>query len=242
VAGNLRRIRELCRELAPLGVHWIGQAGIHIARKPEILDLLVESGCRGLLLGMESLDPTNLRAMGKAWNTRNGDYAAQLSAIRNHGLAIYGTFLFGYDNDDRQAVQRSVDFARDQKLFLAAFNHLVPFPGTPVYARLLSEGRLPVKQWWLDPDGRMGDVTFEPRKISAEELEETCLDARRQFYSWRSIFRRMWDFKTNAQSLRMAGLYLSVNAQAHLDIDLRQGLSLGTGLEQRGTIDEQVSL
>jgi len=242
VAGNLQRTRELCRELAPLGIHWIGQAGIHVARDPELLDLLVESGCRGLLIGMESLDAANLRAMGKTWNMGGGDYAEELRPLRDHGLAVYGTFLFGYDNDDRETIDRSVDFARDQKLFLAAFNHLVPFPGTPVYRRLLAEGRLPVEKWWLDPDGRMGDVTFQPRKLSAEALQEACLDARRKFYRWGSILRRMGDLKANAKNPKMAGLFLTVNAQAHFDIDLRQGLQLGAGLGPWETVDEPVSV
>ena len=73
------------------------------------------------------------------------------SRFRKHGLAVYGTFVFGYDNDDRAVIERSVEFAREQKLFLAAFNHLVPFPGTPLYRRLEPEGRLLKPNWWLDP-------------------------------------------------------------------------------------------
>ena len=68
VVGDPARARELCRELAPLGIHWIGQASIHVADDRNLLDALVRSGCRGLLVGMESLDPANLRAMRKAWN------------------------------------------------------------------------------------------------------------------------------------------------------------------------------
>ncbi|MFH1265142.1 MAG: hypothetical protein ABIK89_05400, partial [Planctomycetota bacterium] len=110
------------------------------------------------------------------------------------------------------------------------------------YRRLLAEGRLPVEKWWLDPDGRMGDVTFQPRKLSAEELQEACLDARRKFYRWGSILRRMRDLKANAKNPKMAGLFLTVNAQAHFDIDLRQGLQLGAGLGPWETVDEPVSV
>jgi len=236
VAGDPHRARQLCRELAPLGIHWIGQASIHVAREPELLELLVKSGCRGLLIGMESLDTANLRAMGKAWNRGSDNYAEKLTRLRDHGLAVYGTFLFGYDNDDHQTVERSVDFALEQKFFLAAFNHLVPFPGTPLYRRLLAEGRLRTEKWWLDPEGRIGDVTFQPRKISGDELHKVCLDARRRFYGYRSICQRMWDLKANMRSLKMAGLFLAVNMQGHSDIDLRQGLQLGSELGQAGDL------
>ena len=224
------RARELCRELIPLKIHWVGQASIHIARDGDLLDLMARSGCLGVLIGMESLDPANLRDMGKDWNLAGGGYAESLRRFREHGLAVYGTFVFGYDNDDRQAVRRSVEFAREQKLFLAAFNHLVPFPGTPLYTRLEREGRLLKPRWWLDPDSRVGDVSFRPKKLEPGELEELCLDARRQFYSWGSIGERLWDRQANLRSPLMLGVYLGLNLEAHFDIDRRQGLRLGAGL------------
>jgi radical SAM superfamily enzyme YgiQ (UPF0313 family) len=224
------RARELCRALVPLHVSWVGQASIHIAQDDELLDLMAQSGCRGVLIGMESLDPDNLRDMGKGWNLAGGSYADSLARFRKHGLAVYGTFVFGYDHDDRRVVEQSVAFAREQKLFLAAFNHLVPFPGTPLYRRLRDEGRLLTEKWWLDPNGCVGDVTFRPKKVSPEELKALCLEARRRFYGWGSIFERLRDRAANASSLLMGGIYLGLNVSAHFDIDLRQGLRLGAGL------------
>jgi radical SAM superfamily enzyme YgiQ (UPF0313 family) len=226
------KARELCRELIPLKVGWVGQASIHIARDEELLELLVKSGCKGLLIGMESLDPDNLRDMGKEWNLAAGTYAESVARFNKHGLAVYGTFVFGYDHDDRAVVRRSVDFAREQKLFLAAFNHLIPFPGTPLYRRLQEEGRLLTPKWWLDPAGRVGDVVFRPKKVSPRELEEMCLEARRRFYGWGSIFARLMDARANARSALMAGVFLGLNISAHFDIDLRQGLRLGAGLSE----------
>jgi radical SAM superfamily enzyme YgiQ (UPF0313 family) len=233
IVSQPARVRELCQELLPLGISWVGQASIHIAQDEELLELMVRSGCRGVLIGMESLDPANLRDMGKGWNLAGGTYAESLARFRKHGLAVYGTFVFGYDNDDAEVVQRSIDFAREQKLFLAAFNHLVPFPGTPLYRRLQQENRLLTPRWWLDPEGRVGDVTFRPRKVTPEKLKSLCLDARRQFYRWTSIFERLRDPRANASSLLMTAVYLGLNIGAHFDIDLRQGLRLGAGPSER---------
>lgn len=230
IVSQPAKVRELCRSITPLRVGWVGQASIHIAQDEELLELMVESGCRGVLIGMESLDANNLRDMGKSWNVAACSYAESLARFRKHGLAVYGTFVFGYDNDDRHLVQRSIDFAREQKLFLAAFNHLVPFPGTPLYERLRREKRLRTEKWWLDPEGRVGDVVFWPKKMSPEELQEACLDARRQFYRWSSIFERLVDHRANAKNLLMLGIYAGLNISAHFDIDLRQGLRLGAGV------------
>lgn len=230
--------RELCRAVIPLGVRWVGQASIHIAQDDELLDLMARSGCQGVLIGMESLDPANLRDMGKGWNLAGGSYAESLARFRKHGLAVYGTFVFGYDNDDAAVVRRSVAFAREQKLFLAAFNHLVPFPGTPLYRRLAAEGRLRTPKWWLDPDGRVGDVVFQPRKMSPDELQALCLEARREFFRWGSIVERGLDGRANARTPLMVAIYLGLNVSAHFDIDLRQGLRLGAGAFEREAVHE----
>ncbi|HTK77765.1 MAG TPA: radical SAM protein [Gemmataceae bacterium] len=232
--------RELCRALIPLGVRWVGQASIHIAQDDELLDLMARSGCQGVLIGMESLDPANLRDMGKGWNLAGGSYADSIARFRRHGLAVYGTFVFGYDNDDAAVVRRSVAFAREQKLFLAAFNHLVPFPGTPLYRRLAAEGRLRTPKWWLDPDGRVGDVVFQPRKMSPDELQALCLEARREFFRWGSIIERGLDPRANARTPLMVAIYLGLNVSAHFDIDLRQGLRLGGGAFEREALHEPV--
>jgi radical SAM superfamily enzyme YgiQ (UPF0313 family) len=240
IVSQPEQARALCRQLIPLGVNWVGQASIHIAQDDDLLDLMVRSGCRGVLIGMESLDPANLRDMGKEWNLAGGSYAESLRRFREHGLAVYGTFVFGYDHDNADTIRRSVEFAVEQKLFLAAFNQLIPFPGTPLYRRLSDEGRLFTPKWWLDPDARVGDVTFQPRRMQPDKLQELCLGARRDFYRWSSMCRRFIDGRANAKNLLMAGVYLALNLQAHFDIDLRQGLRIGAGADAEEPIDEPV--
>jgi radical SAM superfamily enzyme YgiQ (UPF0313 family) len=231
IVSQPEKARELCREITPLGIRWVGQASIHIANDDELLAMMVQSGCCGVLIGMESINPDNLRAMGKSWNTAHADYDASLRQFRKHGLAVYGTFVFGYDADDRQVIEQSVQFAREHQLFLAAFNHLVPFPGTPLFRRLREQGKLLVDKWWLDPQGRVGDVVFRPARMTPAELQEGCLWARRQFYSWGSIFERMLDRQANASTLPMVGVYLGLNLGSHFDISLRQGLQLGAAAD-----------
>ncbi|MCO6043429.1 B12-binding domain-containing radical SAM protein [Aeoliella sp. ICT_H6.2] len=231
IVSDPSKARQLCREITPLGINWVGQASIHIAEDDELLELMAKSGCRGVLIGMESINQDNLAAMGKAWNTARMSYAQSLQQFRKHGLAVYGTFVFGYDQDNWDVIKQSVAFAREHKLFLAAFNHLVPFPGTPLYRRLQEQGKLLGDPWWLNPLGRVGDVVFRPAQLSPTELQEGCLWARRQFYNWRSMFERVRDTQANARNTTMLGVYLGLNLGSHFDIDLRQGLQLGIGTE-----------
>src|SRR5262245_58095538 len=229
IVSQPAKVRELCRALIPLKLGWVGQASIHIAQDEELLDLMVASGCRGVLIGLESLDPANLRDMGKGWNLAGGSYADSLARFRAHGLAVYGTFVFGYDNDDASLVRRSVAFAREHKLFLGALKPRVPVPGTAAERGVEAEGRVLTAELVLDPEGRVGDVVFRPKKMSPDELKGLCLEARREFYRWGSIFGRMLDRRANVRNLLMLGVYLGLNVSAHFDIDLRQGLQLGAG-------------
>jgi len=242
LSAHPRWAAELCRELAPLGVRWVGQVDLRAARNDQLLEHMVAGGCRGVLVGMESLDSGNLQSMGKSWNLAEEHYARSLARLRKHGLGVYGTFLFGYDNDDAETIRRSVRFAREQKLFLAAFNHLVPFPGTPLYRRLDEQGRLLTSKWWLDPQGSVGQVVFRPKKLSPEELADLCLAARREFYGWSSILGRMCDLEVNASGPVMLATFLGLNLGARRDIDLRQGLRLGAGPLEREPVHEPVSV
>ncbi len=187
---DVERTKELCRALIPLGVKWVSQATVRTAEDPELLDLLVESGCAGLLIGFESIDSDNLKAMNKAFNRGAETYRTAIERIHERGLKIYATFVFGYDAEPPDIYERTLQFALEQKFFVAAFNHLQPFPGTPLYNRLQQEGRLRFERWWLEPGYRFGTVAFQPRHVGPDELYDRLMDLRRRFYGARGILRR----------------------------------------------------
>jgi radical SAM superfamily enzyme YgiQ (UPF0313 family) len=221
------RLRDLCVALAPLKRPWIGQASLHVGNDPDLLELMRRSGCQGVLVGFESLDPETLRAMGKSVNLAARDYPRAVRAFRDHGLSIYATFVFGYDHDTPETFRRVFDFAVQQKFFFAAFNHLVPFPGTPLYDRLAAEGRLLSPAWWLDPAGRFGDVVFRPARMSAGRLAELCAAHRRRFYALPSVARRALDLKANCRTPRKSLLFLGQNLLHRREVVRRQGLPFG---------------
>src|SRR5689334_20529261 len=104
----MHQAKEWLRALAPLNIRWVSQASINAAHDEEFLDLLVASGCRGVLIGFESLDPATLAAMNKSFNTMRGGYEQALANLRRHHLRVYGTFVFGYDGDTPASFARAV--------------------------------------------------------------------------------------------------------------------------------------
>jgi radical SAM superfamily enzyme YgiQ (UPF0313 family) len=177
--------------IQPLGLRWSCQISIDVARDERLLDRMARAGCVFVLIGFESLSPANLKQMHKPWNRVAGDYRHVVRLFHARGMAVYGTFVFGYDGDTAETIQRSVDFALEARLEIANFNPLTPTPGSPLYDRLLREQRLLSPTWWLDPGYRYGDPIFTPRSMSAEEFARKCFEAKQRFYSWRSIATRM---------------------------------------------------
>jgi len=226
IVSDLEAAKALMRALIPLRIRWVSQASINVAFDEEAMDLMRRSGCQGVLIGLESLEPQALSAMNKSFNLMRGGAPAALVNLRRHGLRVYGTFIFGYDTDSSETIAEAVRFARDEGLFIAAFNHITPFPGTPLYARLEREGRLLHRAWWLDPSYRYNMVPFQPRCMSPDELEQRCLAARRAFYSWPSIAQRAAHAANRSDAFMLAN-FLVINAMHRGDVVARSGMPLG---------------
>jgi radical SAM superfamily enzyme YgiQ (UPF0313 family) len=227
VAIDRQRTLDLCRALKPLKINWFGQVSIHISKDAELLKSFRESGCIGVLIGFESFNEDNLKKMGKNINLQYSDYKQVIKRLRSNGLIVYATFIFGYPTDTEKDFERVLRFAVENKLYMNAFNHLVPYPGTPLYTRLKSEGKLIHEQWWLYENYKFGDVVFHPGSLGAEELANLCYRYRKKFFTWPSILFRAMDFKANCGTPKQALVYFLSNISAWKDVDFRQGLPVG---------------
>ncbi len=226
VIGDVENAKELFHALKPLGIQWMSQASVNVARDPALLDLMVESGCLGLLIGFESLNPDNLISMRKSIN-ENVDYEKALRAMRERGILVYGTFMFGFPGDTPQLIRDTVQFAKNQKLFLAAFNHATPFPGTPLYDACDADRRLVYDRWWMSDEFAFGELPFEPECMTSSELEQCCHQARRDFYGLTSILHRSIDLKANCARFQTAAFFFGLNLLLHREVSQKRGIPLG---------------
>jgi radical SAM superfamily enzyme YgiQ (UPF0313 family) len=224
--GRRTDLLALLDALVPLRRRWTCQISIDVARDEDLLDRMKAAGCSYVIIGFESLNPANLAQMGKGWNRASGSYESVVRALHARGIGIYGTFVFGYDADTRDTMARTLDFALESRLELANFNPLTPTPASALYDRLLAEGRLLSPKWWLDPGYRYGDAIFEPRGMRAEELAAGVFDARRRFYSWRSIGLRVLDGEVPFSPFHLATTAVS-NVISRREIHRKQHRLLG---------------
>jgi radical SAM superfamily enzyme YgiQ (UPF0313 family) len=181
--------KDLFTRMIPLGKRWIGQCSLAAVRRLENVKLMAESGCIGLFIGFESVDEETTRFTGKKQN-RPSEYLDTMAMLHEHGMAAWGSFVFGFDTDDPECFDRTLDFAIRAKLTMANFSLLTPYPGTHLYRRLQAEGRLVDPTWWLSGDHEAEAPHFLPKRISREQLREGWLRAKERFYSWGSMWQR----------------------------------------------------
>lgn len=195
IIGDGNYARELFQRLAPYRLKWASQASITIAKDGELLNLARRSGCMGLFIGFESLSQQTLQAMGKSFNRVNA-YRDRIKRIHDHGIGIQGSFIFGNDGDTPAVFDDTVRFTTENRLDAALFSILTPFPGTRLYYKMCSEGRI-LSQDWSRYD--MNHVVFQPRGMSPQQLQEGFDWAYRRLYSWSSITRRLFGIRRNLQ-------------------------------------------
>jgi len=227
IAANPAAVLDLCRALKPLGVKWVTQISVEAADDENLVAALADGGCVGVLIGFESLRSDLLCSLNKKSNDSVALYERALARLKRHKICVYATFLFGIDGDDTNSFPRTLSFAMKHKFFLVAFNHLVPFPGTALYAKLAAQGRMISDAWWLEESFRFGQVPYKPQMLPPDELAEMCRDYRIKFYSLRSIIKRGLAPHTNMQSLATFMLYITQNYYGRREVDEKFGIPLG---------------
>jgi radical SAM superfamily enzyme YgiQ (UPF0313 family) len=195
--------KELCRQLIPLRLKWFTETDISVADDPELLELMRAAGCRQVLVGLESPERSPLEGMELKANfkARRASGAREaLRAIQDHGITVNGCFILGLDRHTPAIFEDVLAFARAVPLYDVQITVLTPFPGTPLYDRLLHEGRL------LEPE-RWGlctlfDVNYVPRGTTPEQLRAGMRWLTERLYSKECTQERRGPFFDNLRRQR----------------------------------------
>jgi radical SAM superfamily enzyme YgiQ (UPF0313 family) len=202
VAGNHAWAMELFEAIRPLKVRWASQCDILISQNDRLLRSMRDSGCIGLILGLESPKAGTLAEAGKRY-ARAEEYLQRIAKIQSYGISIWGSFIFGFDSDDWRDCMQAVRFAQRAKLCMSCYPILTPYPGTKVFEQYLSEGRLLTTDW----DKYNGStVVYRPKRMSVPELRHAQMAAFHEFYLPGSSLRRLgvWPLKKNSWLANLA--------------------------------------
>jgi len=197
---------ELCRGLRERRLIWSAAATIDVGLDEELLDRMAASGCRGLFVGLETLSDEGLRVQGKR-TLSPSTYREALRLVHRHGIAVNGSFVFGFDEDGPEVFDRTLDFIREERLECATFQILTPYPGTPLFDRLEVEGRILSRDWSRYDTAH---VVFRPARMTEGELLRGYRHAYRELYRWPHVLARRpagEGWARNAAYVAMTALY-----------------------------------
>lgn len=110
----LPRFKDLCRLMIEKnwGLNWYSYFRCSNADE-EAIELMAQSGCKGVFLGIESGSPAILKNMSKAATVEK--YARGIELLRQHGILTFGSFIMGFPGETDATVRETVDFIRETK-------------------------------------------------------------------------------------------------------------------------------
>jgi len=187
-AINIKRTKSLLRDIiaANAQVHWVAQISANLLRDEELVDLIAASGGKWVFIGMESIDPANLKDVNKGFN-KPGEYAVVLDRLARRNIYAITSFIFGMDNDTVGVAERTLAQVRTWPPGLPIFGLLTPLPATPLYKRLEAAGRLTrVKHWQEFIPFAMAHT---PLKMSIDEAHAEVKYGWAQAYSPEALAR-----------------------------------------------------
>lgn len=201
--GNKPWTYAFLEELKPLKIKWNAAVSINVASDEKLLDLMKESGCQGLFIGFESINPDSIADVHKVQNQRDS-YEYAVHQIHKRGIMINASFVFGLDGDTKETFQRTLDWIVKNKIETVTSHILTPYPGTALYRKLKAENRIDEEDLSLY---NTAHVVFQPQNMTKQELQEGYLWIYRKVYSFRNILKRLPEDKSQRAAYLMFNLF-----------------------------------
>jgi radical SAM superfamily enzyme YgiQ (UPF0313 family) len=203
--SDLDYATDLCTAMIPLKKWWFGLSTSDVILDEELLILLERSGCKGLLIGFESINQSSQIEIRKGVNTV-ANYRQMMEGLHRHGIMVMGCFAFGADEEGPDVFEQTAQQVDAIKIDLPRYAIITPFPQTETYRKLEEQGRI------IERDLALYDVehcVFEPKQMSKTQLEQGTAWAWKASYSIGSIFKRL-DWR-KPKILLFSFIYLIVN-------------------------------
>ena len=195
--------RDLARLFGEYSLRWFTETDISAADDPRLLDLLAQTNCVQLLIGLESASPESLKGLdSRDWKRRQFDgYREKIRRIQARGISVNGCFILGLDSDGPECFEETARFVEDSGLAEVQITVPTPFPGTGLFRRLEDEGRLPKAPFW--DRLTLFDPVFAPKRMSQDELRAGFLSLMGGLYGKSAVDRRRRAFRACRRSRRL---------------------------------------
>lgn len=196
--------KALFKAITPLKIWWGSQCALSIAYDEELLDLAKKSGCIGLFIGFETSDQTALDKVHKKYNAAS--FSQHINKIKEKGILILGSFLFGLDQDTVDVFDSTLKFCINNGIDLVNFHIVSPTPGTPFFDQIKEEGRLLHENWTYYQE----NATYNPKNMTIKQLQQGQIKAYEEFFRPKNILKRLLSY-WNKPILLGLTLYTNIN-------------------------------
>lgn len=179
-------LEKLCKAMIRLKKNWVSPSTIDLADNEELLKLVAKSGCKNILIGFESINQNTLKEIFKGFNTVE-KYKEAVKKFHKVGIAVSGSFVFGFDSDTKEVFKQTLDFINKTHIDIPRFTINTPFPGTPFYEKMKKQNRIVEENWSMYDSHH---VVMQPKNMSIDELKEGFEWIARETYKLENIIKR----------------------------------------------------
>lgn len=192
--GDVEYAKQLMIELAKLKKKWAAQVTLERCQDEELLKIAKRSGCIYFFVGIESFSQEGLTSVNKGINNVD-EYKKIINLLHHNGISIQAGVIFGFDTDTKDIFRKTLNACNELGIDGVTVSILTPLPRTPIYEQMKREERL-ISTDWTCYNGKTR-VAFKPKNMTEDELYDGYVWFRKQFYSGKSILKRMLISKTN---------------------------------------------
>ncbi|MCL2012799.1 MAG: radical SAM protein [Cystobacterineae bacterium] len=128
------------REEENIPIQFMIQVDTQSHKIPDFIPLAARAGCSQVFIGMESINPQNLKAAGKHQNNAE-DYKNLIAAWHEAKIITHAAYIFGFPFDASDSLREDVRRLQDElRVDLASFFMLTPIPGSKDHAQMVARG------------------------------------------------------------------------------------------------------
>jgi len=190
--GDISWTKEFCKKIMNMGLKWNCAVSANILNHLDLLDMMKESGCQSLFIGIESINANSIKSVHKIQNNTM-NYDKLIEEIHKRGIMVNASVVFGLDDDDPSVFDTTLEWMVKRKVETVTAHILTPYPGTKLYERMVNENKI------FDFDYshyNTANVVYYPNKMTPEELYKGYINFYKKFYSFKNIIRRIPENKS----------------------------------------------
>jgi len=197
---------------------WYCQASLNVSENDDVLKYAAESGCKMILIGIESEKIEQLQEANKIMNIKIGidHYEEIFKKIHSHGISVLGALIFGLDTDSVDDIKNRADYAIKSGIDAMQATILTPLPGTRLFKRLEKENRLLFTNFPEDwKHYHFLEVIHQPKLMKPEELYKTIKECWKKMWNEKTLYKKLLKTLKATKSAKAAAWAFTSNMERH---------------------------